>query len=242
MPITQPFSEDAVRATGGIAQIFATPVGRLTHPYGDRLSPDLAALVMSRLDPTDGRFTYKKETAGNLAQWGEPLVEGLSRWVLKAAHRFVEDVTGQKLVDPSAPSPGTAVAGNESAATNATDAPPALGGGCGLSVAIGNSWASLYLRGDYHPAHLHPNTAVTAIYYVKAPDWCELHLMDPRPNIDYFDAGISLAGEDRNIRLRCRPGDLVLIPGWLKHAVPAFEETSPRISISWNLGYTAAGT
>ncbi|MEU6721717.1 putative 2OG-Fe(II) oxygenase [Nonomuraea sp. NPDC046802] len=90
----------------------------------------------------------------------------------------------------------------------------------------------------FREPHFHPNTALAAIYYVKAPGMCELDLMDPRPNIDYFDAGISLASEDHNVRLHCRPGDLVLIPGWLKHAVPAFEEPSERISISWNLGYT----
>ncbi|MEU6720435.1 TIGR02466 family protein [Nonomuraea sp. NPDC046802] len=223
MPDAEQAPDETIRCTGGIAHIFATPIGRLTHPYADQLNPQLATTILNRLDPDDDRFAYKRETSPDLAHWGDPIIDSLSRWVLKAARRFVEDITGRTLADPGTHTPGPADTHD-------------------LAVAIGNSWASVYRRGDHHAAHFHPNTALAAIYYVKAPGLCELDLMDPRPNIDYFDAGISLAGEDRNVRMHCRPGDLILIPGWLKHAVPAFEEPSERISISWNLGYTAQGS
>ncbi|GHF76748.1 hypothetical protein GCM10018790_63550 [Kitasatospora xanthocidica] len=91
--------------------------------------------------------------------------------------------------------------------------------------------------GDHHEAHFHPNTAIAAIYYVEVPGTCDLDLIDPRANIDYFDPGITFAGEGRNFRLRCAPGELVLFPGWLKHAVPEFHDDSVRISMSWNLSY-----
>lgn len=39
------------------------------------------------------------------------------------------------------------------------------------------------------------------------------------------------------MRLRCSPGDLLIFPGWLRHAVPEFTGAGLGISLSWNLGY-----
>jgi Putative 2OG-Fe(II) oxygenase len=92
-------------------------------------------------------------------------------------------------------------------------------------------------RSGCSPRQTPPATALTAIYYVHAPHACELDLLDPRANVDYFDPGIAIAGEGSRVRLRCSPGELLLFPGWVKHAVPEFDEDGVRISISWNLGY-----
>jgi len=108
---------------------------------------------------------------------------------------------------------------------------------CVLSIVVGNGWASAYRAGDQHPAHNHPNTAVTAIYYVQAPAFCELDLLDPRPCIDYYDPGLTFGGADKNVRLACTPGELIMFPGWLRHAVPTFEGEGERISMSWNLEF-----
>ncbi|WP_405682611.1 MULTISPECIES: putative 2OG-Fe(II) oxygenase [unclassified Streptomyces] len=56
--------------------------------------------------------------------------------------------------------------------------------------------------------------------------------MDPRANIDYFDPGLTFAGEGKNLRLRCEPGELIMFPGWLKHTVPFFADDGVRISMS----------
>ncbi|MDR6594516.1 putative 2OG-Fe(II) oxygenase [Saccharothrix longispora] len=178
-------------------------------------------IVLARLENTRNLFDYKSETSADLVEWGEEATDRISSWVLAMARRFTEKIAGKNLDD--AFSDGRA---------DTTEERPSV------SVGIGRSWASVYRRGDRHEAHFHPNTALSAIYYVTAPDTCELDLLDPRTGIGYYDSGISFGGEGHVIRLRCKPGELVLFPGWLKHAVPEFGDDSLRISLSWNIGFS----
>jgi len=219
------------RSSGSPAQIvqtFSTPVARITCPYADEFNGQLADLVLARLDPLNSQLAYKLETP-DMANWGEPVVDTISGWVLRMARQFVETVIGQSLDDAWA----DAIARGSSNVSGA--------GGLEehqvVSVVVGRSWASVYRKNDHHEAHFHPNTALTAIYYVEAPGPCELDLIDPRLNVDYFNPGIALAGEGHRVRLSCAPGELVLFPGWLKHSVPDFQDESVRMSISWNLNY-----
>lgn len=222
----QPSSSAPTSAQAVIMQTFATPVARITWPHADQFNGELADVLLSRLDPRNSQLAYKSETS-DMTRWGDPTVDAVTTWVLRVARQFVETVSGRRLEDAFAEAAVTAGGGTAGAA------------GRGLvSVVVGRSWASVYHKGDHHEAHFHPNTALTAIYYVEAPGVCELDLLDPRPNIDYYDSGLTLAGEGHRVRLRCKPGDLVLFPGWLKHSVPEFQEEAVRISLSWNLNYT----
>lgn len=223
----------AARA-GVISQAFATPVARIKCPFGEQLNGPLADLVLGRLGEVENKFGYKAETSADMTEWREPVVDSLTGWVLRTAREFVETVSGRSLEEAFTASQardhGTF---NTAGHGDDVDASPIV------SMAAGRSWASVYRRGDRHPAHFHPNTAISAIYYVHGPDLCELDLIDPRSNVDYFDPGLLFAGEGQNVRLRCAPGELVLFPGWLKHSVPEFEDDGLRISMSWNLGYAA---
>ena len=214
---------------GVITQAFATPVARISYPLAQEFNGSVAELVLGKSAEVDNKFTYKSETAADMTTWGEPLIDNLTAWVVKMARQFVETVTGRTLDEAFADS-----AAHDRDTYNSTDE---SAGRRTVSVVATRSWASVYRRGDNHAAHFHPNTAMAAIYYVESPGTCELDLIDPRPNIDYFDPGMSFAGEGHNLRLRCEPGDLVLFPGWLKHSVPTFDGDSVRISLSWNLRY-----
>lgn len=207
-----------------ISQMFSTPVARISFPHASEVGVPLAERILERTGALSKDFGYKTETAGELTQWGgEPAVR-LTRWVCAAAGRFVESLTGLSLSEAFERSAG--LEGEEH------------GGGRQVRVAASRSWASVYRPGDRHEAHFHPNTALSAVYYVAAPNLCELTFLDPRPNVDYFDSGISLAGDSHRTRVTCRPGELVIFPGWLRHSVPTFHEESTRISIAWNLNYT----
>uniref|UniRef100_A0AAU3H3V8 2OG-Fe(II) oxygenase family protein n=1 Tax=Streptomyces sp. NBC_01401 TaxID=2903854 RepID=A0AAU3H3V8_9ACTN len=212
----------AAKAT--ISQMFSTPVARVSFPGAGEVAAPLTERILQRTGALSKDFGYKTETAGELTRWGgEPAVR-LTHWVCAAAGRFVESLTGQSLSEAFERS-----AGREG---------EARGGERQVRVAASRSWASVYHSGDRHEAHFHPNTALSAVYYVTAPGLCELHFMDPRPNVDYYDAGISLAGDSHRTRVTCKPGELVIFPGWLRHSVPSFHEESARISIAWNLNYT----
>jgi hypothetical protein len=216
--------------SGVITRAFATPVVRIAYPFGQEFNGPLAELVMGRLSAVDNKFSYKSETAADMTSWQEPLIDNLTGWVLTMARRFVETITGLPLDDAYA----EADAQDRETFNSTVDGASRRRV---VSVVPTRSWASVYRRGDHHEAHFHPNTALAAIYYVESPGPCELDLLDPRPNVDYFDPGITFAEEGRTLRLRCEPGDLVLLPGWLKHSVPMFTGDSVRISLSWNLRY-----
>jgi hypothetical protein len=159
-------------------------------------------------------LAFKSETVGNLTDWDVPAVDRLTAWVQSTARTFVETVRHEPLHE---------AVGAKSAAD--------------VRVVPVRSWASIYRGGDQHSAHYHPNTAIAAIYYVASASTCELDLLDPRVNVDLFDPGITFAGEGQIVRISSRPGELVLIPGWMKHAVPQYDDTDVRISIAWNLAY-----
>ncbi|GAA2377408.1 hypothetical protein GCM10010417_47940 [Streptomyces carpaticus] len=216
-------TESRAAAQATISQMFSTPVARIACPYAEEWNARLARLALEGEESTVLDFGYKRESP-DLSRWGAPAQE-LTRWVGRMCRQLVEQLTGRSLVEAYAASRGRE---------------GGIAGGAEVGVTASRSWASVYRRGDRHEAHFHPNTAWSAIYYVSAPGVCELDLLDPRPFVDYFDPGIALAGEDHRVRLRCAPGDLVLFPGWLRHAVPVFEDDAARISLSWNLNYAVA--
>jgi hypothetical protein len=221
--------QQAPGVPGTIIQAFASPIARIAYPYSEAVNEQLADLVLARLYQVDNHITFKTETAANMTEWGEPLIDALSSWVVQTASRFVEALAGKSLQE--AYLDGVAKDRNSfNGITGEADSGT-------VSVAITRSWASIYAKGSQHPSHFHPNTALAAIYYVQSPGTCDIDLLDPRPNLDYFDPGIQIADEGRNLRLRCKPGELLLFPGWLKHAVPEFGGDLPRISMSWNLAY-----
>jgi uncharacterized protein (TIGR02466 family) len=208
-------NETSLRAS--ILSMFATPVARIPHPTAS-VFDDLVPLLIARAAEDSKPLATKTETLYDLQQWQDPLIGRLTRWVEKSAETFVEAVRKKPL--------------------NA-DIPAQLGSTDPVTVSIraARSWASFYTRGDHHTAHFHPNTAISAIYYLAANDTCELDLLDPRANVDFFDPGMTYANEGTTVRLSCTPGELVLIPGWLKHSVPPFDDQGTRISMSWNLSY-----
>jgi hypothetical protein len=194
--------------------LFATPLARVPCPFAHEINPALAGTIQQHLDGGGKALSFKAETAGDLTAWGGPIIERLTNWVLAMARGFVETARGQSLAQ----------------AVGATEA------GAVRLVSM-RCWASVYHRGDRHPLHFHPNTAISAIYYVASPGVCVLEVADPRSNVEYYDPGISFANEGDTVRLGCHPGELLLLPGWLKHAVPEFLDGAVRIAISWNLGY-----
>ncbi|MEV6575730.1 TIGR02466 family protein [Streptomyces sp. NPDC051577] len=207
-----------------VAQLFATPLARARCPFASQVNAPLAARILQEAGAGAKEFGYKQETKGEFTAWAGSDALRLSRWVCAVAAGFVESVTGTTLADAFTRS-------RQREAEDTGEPRPA-------AVGVTRSWASLYRAGDRHEAHLHPNTALSAVYYVAAPGLCEIDLLDPRPAIDYYDPGITLAGESHRVRLSCPPGELLVFPGWLKHAVPEFHDGEPRISIAWNLNYT----
>ncbi|WP_250032677.1 putative 2OG-Fe(II) oxygenase [Paractinoplanes maris] len=197
-----------------LLNLFATPAARVPCPFGTEINEALTNAVRRRMTTEVKDLAFKSETVGNLTDWDDPAVDRLTGWMLGVARTFVETVRREPLHEAVG-------------AKTATD----------VQILPQRSWASIYRGGDHHSAHNHPNTAIAAIYYVASASTCELDLFDPRVNVDLFDPGITFASEGQIVRISSRPGELVLIPGWMKHAVPQYGDADVRISIAWNLAY-----
>lgn len=210
---------DELSLAGSIHGIFATPVARIQHPAADQFNKSVSDVIMSRINHSSDRFDYKRETLSDMSSWDEPVVDRLTTWVLSCARKTVETVLASELK--------RLLENNFSSDHH----------GSTLSIKVGNSWGSVYKSGDQHPAHNHANTSLTAIYYVQGPGYCELELIDPRTGIDYYNPGLVFGGADMSVHLNCSPGELILFPGWLRHAVPPFQGEIERISLSWNLDF-----
>ena len=143
--------DDRRTADGMIGHLFTTPLARINCPSADELNPRLTEIVLRREAAVENRLVGKSETAADLTQWGEPLVDGITQWVLKMAKQFVESLTGADLDTAYATSPP---AGDALFNTTAETAETRV------VIAAGHSWASIYRTDDSHEAHFHPNTAL----------------------------------------------------------------------------------
>jgi uncharacterized protein (TIGR02466 family) len=109
-------------------------------------------------------------------------------------------------------------------------------------------WANVQRKGGSNAAHPHPGSFWSGVYYVDVGDvggdastGGELQLYDPRgclprmlaPYLRYSMPELHDAG--RNISFVPSPGQCVLFPGWLFHAVNIYQGTRPRISVAFNL-------
>ncbi|WP_424216486.1 TIGR02466 family protein (plasmid) [Streptomyces sp. BI20] len=245
-PTSAPAPGPAPDTRATVSHLFSTPVARATCPFAAEINPALAARTLERADERAKEFGYKRETTGEFTAWGGPDAIRLSRWVCAVSRRFAEALTGTDLAEAHARSaareadPDTTPYADPRTDPNAGPG-PGRGPLPAVSVGVTRSWASLYRSGDRHEDHMHPNTALSAVYYVAAPDRCDLELLDPRPAVDYYDPGITLAGESSRVRLSCVPGELLVFPGWLRHRVPEFHGPDTRVSVAWNLNYTLGG-
>lgn len=215
-----------------INHLFSRPVATFSHPNHEAFQSDLLALLQCRLRDVENRFDYKAETAADLSQWGEVITDRLTAWILASAKQFVEASLGQDLQSVYRTAASRQLGTQNGSGSSFPDTLRTS-----VDIAVKRSWASFYQKGDRHESHLHPNTALSAIYYVTAPSHCELDLSDPRVGTDYFDPGITIANEGYPTRLRRYPGDLVIFPGWVQHAVPEMQGDGLRVSVSWNLLY-----
>ena len=113
----------------------------------------------------------------------------------------------------------------------------------GLTMDAGliNIWININKYRDYNREHIHPNSKVSGVYYVKVPEksgnFVFLHPMYDIMGYDWYyegDPGSEYVTSAK--KLHPTPGTLILFPSWLKHFVePNMNISEKRISISFNL-------
>lgn len=98
-------------------------------------------------------------------------------------------------------------------------------------------WAVSYKAGDSQGLHVHPGANISGVYYVAAPPAAlergesgKISFYDPRPRANMNQ----LAFQSTRHREAPVPGDMILFPSWLEHAVSPFQGPGMRICIAFN--------
>jgi uncharacterized protein (TIGR02466 family) len=106
---------------------------------------------------------------------------------------------------------------------------------------ITTMWANVTNPNHRHPVHIHPNSLLSGILYVKTPDKCGPTVFpDPRAQARVFEPNYTKMNE-WNSGLFIHPptrGTMLMWPSWMTHGVErgfSDDENSDRIVIAFNI-------
>ena len=106
------------------------------------------------------------------------------------------------------------------------------------NIRVKEIWAIINKKNDFNVVHTHPNSFLSAAYYVKAPKNCGKFQVE-NPNIAkrHFSPEIANKNEfnAQVAGLEINEGDLLIFPGYLPHKVAKNESEEDRIVISFNV-------
>ena len=106
------------------------------------------------------------------------------------------------------------------------------------NIRIREMWAIINKKNDFNVVHTHPNSLLSAAYYVKAPNNCGRFQIEDL-NIVKRHASPLIANQNElnmNVAgLEVTEGDLLIFPGYLPHKVARNETDDDRIVISFNV-------
>jgi uncharacterized protein (TIGR02466 family) len=103
-------------------------------------------------------------------------------------------------------------------------------------------WASILARGAEHRMHQHPNNFLSGVYYVRTnPGADTINFHDPRNQAAIIRPPVvALTAENTDqVVVSVKDGTLLLFPAYLPHSVAANASAEERISISFNIMFSA---
>ena len=111
-------------------------------------------------------------------------------------------------------------------------------------------WININQKGTLHFPHIHGNSTLSGVFYVKVPKIKKIdnkdiskpgfiEFLDPRNDVASFSKNIeelatSLVFKNQML-IEPEEGTLLIFPAWLKHWVYPNNENEERISISFNI-------
>jgi uncharacterized protein (TIGR02466 family) len=103
-------------------------------------------------------------------------------------------------------------------------------------------WATVLAPGAEHRAHDHPNNFLSGVYYLRThPGADTISFHDPRSQASIIRPPVAeLTAENTDqVVVRVSNGTLLLFPAYLRHSVAANSGKEERISISFNIMFSA---
>ena len=110
------------------------------------------------------------------------------------------------------------------------------------AIEITGCWMNLYAPGAAHRAHSHPNNFLSAVYYVRTrPGADSINFHDPRSQAGVIRPPVTelTAANTDQVVARVKDGTLLVFPSYLYHSVDANASGETRISLSFNLMFSA---
>ena len=106
-------------------------------------------------------------------------------------------------------------------------------------VVIAAMWAIINKKNDFNVVHTHPNSYLSAAYYVSAPINCGKFQIESLNIAKRHSYPEILQNNELNAHvagIEVSEGDLLIFPGYLPHKVAMNESDEDRIVISFNVG------
>jgi uncharacterized protein (TIGR02466 family) len=110
------------------------------------------------------------------------------------------------------------------------------------AVEITGCWATVLARGALHKAHSHPDNFLSGVYYVRTrPGADTINFHDPRNQAGVIRPPVVelTSGNTDQVVVRVSNGTLLMFPAYLEHSVDANASEEERISISFNVMFSA---
>lgn len=105
-------------------------------------------------------------------------------------------------------------------------------------IIIINMWAIINKKNTFNLRHSHPNSLLSAAYYVKANDQSgEIKFFDPKDAKTMHHPEISIYNDLSSDTVKIKPeeGKLLIFPSYIHHAVEENLSDQDRVVISFNI-------
>lgn len=110
------------------------------------------------------------------------------------------------------------------------------------ALEVTGCWATVLARGGMHKYHSHPNNFLSAVYYVRTHPGAEvINFHDPRSQASVIRPPVTeLTAENSDqVVVAVSNGTLLMFPAYLPHSVDETASDEERISVSFNLMFSA---
>ncbi len=110
------------------------------------------------------------------------------------------------------------------------------------AIEISGCWATVLTQGAVHQVHHHPNNFLSGVYYVRVgPGADSINFHDPRSQAGIIRPPVvELTAENADqVVVSVKEGTLLMFPSYLQHSVAANASDKERISISFNVMFSA---
>jgi uncharacterized protein (TIGR02466 family) len=110
------------------------------------------------------------------------------------------------------------------------------------SLEVTGCWATVLAKGAMHKVHSHPNNFLSGVYYIRVlPGADTINFHDPRSQSRVIRPPVvELTAENTDqVVVKVTSGTLLMFPSYLEHSVEANVCDEERISVSFNMMFSA---